>query len=237
MISNGDNMLKVLLLDNNLKDARVLITTIHNLDINVSVIHCTDKDDAFTKATSGHINIFILNIDTNFKDGYAFAKKIRNSKTYEMSFIICISSDISVFDSAYRELHCYDCFVKPLDIHKFLSSFLKLSKYKIIVANPYIKLPVNGIAKQIYIKDIVLAETLGRDIFVYLSNKLKITISSYKYSLVSLKDELGEDFIRIHKSYLVNKAYIESFKNNKVYIKGFATPFTVGRAYLFNIHS
>jgi len=79
---------------------------------------------------------------------------------------------------------------------------------------------------QIQIMDIFYFEGLKDYVKIYSKNGMHIT----KRTLISLENELdNETFLRIQKSYIVNRIYIEKLKGNRIEINGNDIP--IGAAY------
>lgn len=73
--------------------------------------------------------------------------------------------------------------------------------------------------------DILYVESLGNYVTYHLKSRKLI---SYE-SLNDVSDKLGSDFLRIHKSYVINKSYVNSYNYEDVEIGSAKIPF--GRAY------
>ena len=80
---------------------------------------------------------------------------------------------------------------------------------------------------RMFFRDIKWIEAEGNYTTIYLSNDKRSVI---RQSLSMLQEQLPEeDFIRIHKSYVVNKKYIHQIKAGAIYVDNRELP--VGRSY------
>lgn len=80
------------------------------------------------------------------------------------------------------------------------------------------KVPLN-------VADIQLVESLSDYIKIHLENSTLIT----RERISKMEEELPENFIRIHRSFLVNKKYVVSYTSEKVAVAGLEL--TIGRKY------
>lgn len=122
-----------------------------------------------------------------------------------------------VFVTAYSEYaiqaikaKAYDYILKPLDPKEFQFTVLKLMNdaKSDLKLNTYLTLKDSGESVPIMISDIEYIEARGAYSCIYLNNAKTFTTSK---TLKSLSPSLGDGFIRIHKSYLVNRAFVKSF--------------------------
>lgn len=83
------------------------------------------------------------------------------------------------------------------------------------VAGATITISTGSAVYRIRYDDILYLESLNKKINVYTQNK---RISCYS-SLQTLGEELGEDFIRCHKSYIINKSKIKELYTRDMYVE------------------
>lgn len=146
-----------------------------------------------------------------------------------------------IFTTAYRnfavdafELDAIDYLVKPISFERFLKSANKfLSAVMTIDSNntqnktvkEFIILKSDKKNYKMQFKDILYIESLDNYIKVHTSNN---SIICYE-SLSNLMQELSIDFVRIHRSYIVNIKKVDVFTTAYLQIEG--TKLTVGRNY------
>jgi two-component system response regulator LytT len=97
-------------------------------------------------------------------------------------------------------------------------------------SNQVLKIKSDKRVHRISPSDILYVESLGNYVTYHLKNGKLI---SYE-SLNVVSDKLGNDFLRIHKSYIVNKSYVSSYNYEDVEIGSTKIPF--GRAYRSSVH-
>lgn len=76
------------------------------------------------------------------------------------------------------------------------------------------------------VDDIVLIQGLGNYVLVHTAENKKHT---YYSSLNGLMDKLSEEFMRIHKSYIINLNHIDKIEDNHVYLNGHKIPVSLGK--------
>ncbi len=149
-----------------------------------------------------------------------------------------------IFTTAYREyalqgyeLDVIDYLLKPITFERFLAAVEKYYRRKekvSIVANyefssiPEVYLKIKSGLKTYQFKesDILYIESLKDYIQLYLKDGEKTMI---KYRLGQIDQELSESFIRIHKSFIINKKKITSYTTNSVEIGN--TVLVIGEVY------
>lgn len=150
-----------------------------------------------------------------------------------------ISKDIKViFTTAYPdfalegfELNAVDYLLKPIPFERFYQAVSKLnSESKIEVSNTnnstvpdflFIKTDGKNKFQKVFLKDVLYVESLQNYVCIHTVKQQIITHSSLKNVIESLPEN---DFIQIHKSYVVSLKHIESTDNFSVFINGKELP-------------
>lgn len=149
-------------------------------------------------------DVFIMDYQTPEIDGMTFAKKIREEFGDGKVIIFVTSFSEIVYDSFLVKTHRF--LVKPVDKNKFfeaLDSYLLADKNskKMIIKN-------DGYTNVFDSSDILYIEACGKESYIYFENEQVVT----KKTIASLEDELrGNNFYRIHRTYLVNMKKIKGF--------------------------
>ncbi len=127
-----------------------------------------------------------------------------------------------IFVTAYSQYaikalkgHAFDYLLKPLNPIEFKTC---ISRYeKEVLSNDgirrYLQVKEQGSNIPISFEEIEFLRADGAYSKIHLVKKKEYTIAK---TLKSMIDILGADFIRIHKSYIVNKMMIKSFKKNSL---------------------
>jgi DNA-binding LytR/AlgR family response regulator len=156
-----------------------------------------------------------------------------------------------IFTTAYRkyalegfELDAVDYLLKPISLERFLKGVNKVLQLNIPAeqvpppakesgkeaANSFLYFRADRKMVKIFFNDILFIEALKDYIKIVTPNKTIIT----KYVLTTLAEVLpADEFLRIHKSYIVAINKIESFNADSIQIAKHELP--VGRLYKFDV--
>ena len=161
------------------------------------------------------IDLMICDIEMPDITGINFVKSIRNAP-------------LVIFVTSHRDyaLDCYevspvDFLLKPLDLERFLKSIEKvrqrmLNPPETAKIEPYFFVRENLNYVQIAYKDVQYMQ--GQE------NFLQIVTSEQTYlpilTISKMEEQLkGDDFLRVHRSYLVNRSAIRMITKNDVVLK------------------
>lgn len=142
-----------------------------------------------------------------------------------------------IFTTAYPqyavegfELEALDYLVKPISYKRFLKAFNKVSPVKeeaVIIPTPptapgsstednfmFVKAEYGSV--KIFISEITYIQGLKDYLKINLNNgKSILTLSNFKALLEKLPEK---NFVRVHNSYVVNLAYVDSIQRNRIVI-------------------
>lgn len=192
---------------------------------------CKNALEAFNIINSEEINLIFLDINMPDISGLSFAKSInKNIKI--------------IFTTAYREyavdgfdLQAVDYLLKPISFERLLQAINKFLDETIHIINPgteeirYEKsnfIFVRSDRKMIKINfsDVNYIESLSDYIKIHLTDKTVIT----RETITSIEAKLPKnEFIRVHRSFIVSVLKIDSFTNEYIEINKKAIP--ISRTY------
>lgn len=188
----------------------------------------TKAIDAIEVLNKDNIDLLFLDINMPGISGIEFLKSLTNPPKV-------------IFTTAYRnfavdafELDVLDYLVKPISFERFLKAINKfLSLYKPesnketkkTQEKDYIILKADKKNYKLKFTDIVFIESLDNYVKVHTIN---FSIICYE-SLSNLVKQLPNDFIRIHRSYIINISKIDVYTSS--YIEIGKRKFIIGRNY------
>jgi len=188
----------------------------------------TDAISALEILNQKQIDVIFLDIHLPKLKGIDFLKTL----SYLPKIIITTAYEKYALEGF--ELEITDYLLKPFSFERFLKAVNRLQK--IPATHTFHNLSINERAHRfinvnkkmvkIYIDEIVYVESLKEYVKIYTSEKQIVT----KFQLGELEEFLNNNnFLRIHRSFLVAKNKIDSFTAEEVEINGTSIP--IGRTY------
>ncbi len=195
------------------------------------VASCKNALDAFTVINSQRIDLIFLDINMPEISGLSFAKTM--------------TKDIKIiFTTAYREyaidgfdLQAVDYLLKPISFERMLQAINKYFNENKPVTEVKLEDFSNGKSDSIFVRsdrkmikvnfsEIIFIESLSDYIKIHLKEKTVIT----RESLSNIEAKLPQNnFLRIHRSYIVSLSGIDSFTHDTVLIQKHELP--ISRSY------
>lgn len=174
------------------------------------ILVAEDGLEAVKIAGNEKIDIALLDIDMPNLDGLETAKII--NKTFPKVKLVFITAYMEYAVDSFC-VHPYDYLLKPIDISKFkdtLNDLISIQKKECNDNN--IDTIVVKNKRELFIvpiKDILYFEKVGRDVLVH-TCKEEYTLDK---TLSELENRLNSNFLRVHKSFIVNVKKIKKIKD------------------------
>lgn len=166
-------------------------------------------EEAITVLSKEDVHICFLDIQLHTRSGFELLPYL--SKQTKVIFVTAFS-EYAI--NAIRE-KAFDYLLKPLNplelkacISRYEREYLKEENQ-----SQYLSIKVQGASTPLRIADIEYIEAAGAYCTIRLTDGKQYTTAK---TLKTMADIVGNDFIRVHKSYLVNKAMIKSFKKDNL---------------------
>jgi two-component system, LytTR family, response regulator len=179
--------------------------------------------DALQFLQTNHVDVLLLDIQMQELSGIELIKQLDNKP-----LVILITANASFASEAY-DLDVIDYLVKPVMFVRFEKAIEKAKDFIELrnknVVEDFIFAKVNGVFTKINFDDISYIEAMGNYIAV-VTNTKNILYQSIK-SIEALLP--SANFIRVHKSFIINIKNITNFTSDYVVIAG--KQITVGRNY------
>ncbi len=208
------------------------VAKIPNLNL---VKSCKNAMEAFEVSNSQNIDLFFLDINMPDISGLSLAKTINKKSKI-------------IFTTAYREyavdgfdLQAVDYLLKPIAFDRFLQAVNKFFETQSVISkqveiketsvkNDYIFVRSERKMVKINFDEILYVESLSDYIKIHTKDTVLVTretISNLEMKLPSLQ------FLRIHRSYIVNLNKTDSYTNEFIEIEKNAIP--ISRTYKENV--
>lgn len=173
------------------------------------IITASSLDEAIQLAKGDHFNICFLDINLNNQSGFDLLPYLTPDTK-----VIFVTAYSEFAIKAIKE-NAFDYLLKPINPAEFKLCLNRYEKEVIDVegSKKYLHIKDQGATIPIQLDEIEFLQAEGAYSKIHLTkNREYITAKTLK----SMTDALGKDFIRIHKSYIINKTMIKSFKKNSL---------------------
>lgn len=225
--------IKCLLVDDEPLAVRLIEKHLAKMDGFEVVATCNNALKAFEILNTQPIDLMFLDIKMPNITGIEFLKNLKNPPK-------------TILTTAYRDfaLESYDIGVvdyllKPVTFERFfkaVNKFLETNnsqKTNETAADPFVVLKSGIKNYKINTGDVLYIESLKDYIKIYIENDKPVT---FKYKIGDLELDLKENnFLRIHRSFLINTHKIAAFTNNEIEVKG--VPIPIGASYKEDVMS
>ena len=205
------------------------VAKLENFEI---VAECSDAMKALNILRAKPVDLMFMDIQMPQITGIEFLKTLKHAPKV-------------IVTTAYREyaldgfeLDVVDYLLKPITFERFLKS---VNKYYLMfqddvqlvasqsdkgIDEAFIYVKENKKVVKIYLSEIKYIEGLSEYVQIH-TDKRKVIV---KTSLTQMEEKLpGEQFLRIHKSYIISVSKIEAFTANTIEIQNKELP--IGRSY------
>jgi two-component system LytT family response regulator len=173
---------------------------------------CSTAFEAFEVLHQQKIDLMFLDVKMPALNGIDFLKSLKNPPA------VIFTTAYSEFALMSYELDAVDYLLKPITTERFQKSLDKLFKSTLTIPleqKDYSYFKVSGKLLKVFHRDILYAQSVKDYILLQTKTDRFLTHMTMK----NLEEILsGELFIRIHRSYLVNKDRIEAVGKSKINI-------------------
>lgn len=186
-------------------------TILIKLDEN-SIIKTFDNTKELQEALNEEkVDILFMDIKLKDTNGIDFIR--HNEKILKNTKIIYITGYLEYVEDIFETNPIY-FLQKPLNEEKIKKAFQKAHN-QIINDNKSITISVGRTKVKIKISDIFYIESCARTLNIYLENQIYTTYEK----LSMFEDALTSNFLRIHKSFLVNMDKISKYQNKSIVLE------------------
>jgi DNA-binding LytR/AlgR family response regulator len=182
---------------------------------------------ALEKLKTETINLIFLDIQMPLLNGLEFAKMITDKPS-----MIIFTTAYSEYALKGYKVNAVDYLVKPVFFEDFKASVFKAKKmYDLMFQQENTIKPLffkeNGVLVKVPPTQILYIQSMQNYIEIHLENRKRIIVH---YTLKNILDQLPTDeFLQIHKSYIVNTKYITHIDGATLYLNEISLPIARNR--------
>ena len=158
----------------------------------------------------------ILIMDINLKDGNGIETVKHLQKLYPNLKVIYLTGIIQYATAIFETNPAY-FLVKPINENHLNDAIEKVSREIELDKSNSLVIKTNGCEMIIYRRDIVYVESQGRKLLLHLNDERVLEIYE---KMDAFQQQLGEAFVRSHKSYLIHMKYITERTNKEFILSG-----------------
>lgn len=182
-----------------------------------------ESGDRFLETLGQEYDVIIFDVDMPGMNGLDCARKIRET---DENVIILFVTNMAQYAVNGYEVDAIDYIIKPVGYYDFSLKFQKAVRRLSRRTEKSIMLETGAKVQRVKVSDIAYVEVLSHYVIYHLKNETIKLRGSMKEQELKLS---AYNFSRIHKSYLVNLAYVENIQGNVITVAGEQLP--VGLAY------
>ena len=215
--------LKCLIIEDQLPAQEILTGYLQEVPRLELVAAYVDPLAAITLLETTKIDILFLDVHLPKISGIDFLKSLQSTPH------IILTTAFPEYALEGFELDVVDYLLKPFSFERFLRAIAKIERIvksdDPIIYQQALFVKTKGIIQKIKIEEILLVEAKGDFVLMYTLSEKYIVSTSLQNSL----QLLGEQFVRCHKSFIVNVTYIEKIIGNTIQLRAYTIP--IGRTF------
>ncbi|MCI5773467.1 MAG: LytTR family DNA-binding domain-containing protein [Erysipelotrichaceae bacterium] len=204
-------MINIAICDDNQNDLDNIVKVLSGIELKFNIHQYLTPQQLLSDINNGIIfDAFLLDILMNEENGIDLARHIR--KTHQTTPIFFITATPEFALQGY-EVNALRYYLKPLDIPKLSLDLYNILKNVEQRKNSYITLTNTKGLFKLRINDIYYIESMLRTIKIHTKNDSFTAIGKISDFEETLKNN---NFVRVHKSFLVNLAYIKNIYKDTI---------------------
>jgi two-component system LytT family response regulator len=197
-----------------------------------TIFQLTKTEEAYKIAKKGKVCLFIIDLQLYDYSGMELAENIRELDDHKMTPMVFITGNMIRELFAFKTYHCYDYIIKPYS-EKQVIRVLKtiLSNTKEDDDETVIQFNTRPYVYTVKLSEILYVESLNRNISIHTYNGSQTLKGK---TMTEIYKQLGQHFLRVHRSFIVNIKNIvrTNYSKREIFIKGEEKPIPIGKSKL-----
>jgi len=186
-----------------------------------AVADCKNAIEASVELKKNNVDLVFLDIQMPKLSGIDFLKNLPNPP------LVIFTTAFPEYAIEGYELNICDYLLKPISFERFFKSVLKVQDYfegknnRNHATEPFFFIKSNQKIEKISIDDILYIEALSNHVIIYTKQKKYVAYMSFK----GIESRLPQNqFLKIHKSYIVSINAINAIDNDEVILENKTLP-------------
>ena len=206
--------IRCLIIDDEPSSQNVLKTFIDKIDYLELIEVSNNALEGLDFLKKEAIDLIFLDINMPHLSGVSFYKSLQNPPK------VIFTTAYSEYAIEGFELNAIDYLLKPFSFERFMKAVAKVKDY-FDQKTEFILLKSDKKTHQIKLNEVLFVESLGDYIKVFIENDFLITYKTLK----TMRDVLPKNqFIQVHKSFIINKNKLDYIEGNTVIINKYKIP-------------
>ncbi len=205
-------MLKTLIIDDEPLAHEVIKHHLQGYDDISLLAGCYNATEALRCLAQQQVDLLLLDINMPALTGIELLKVLHNRP------LVIIISAYKDYALEGFELDVVDYLVKPVSAGRLFEALNKVRRRIATItlsAEQYIVLKVDREKRRFLLNDITMFEAYGNYVKVWQADQMTLVSSTLKWILQQLPQQ---QFVQVHKSYVVNKSHVAAVNGEQVYL-------------------
>lgn len=181
-------------------------------DLKFNIAAFSDGDEIVERYDASY-DIILMDIEMKFMDGMSAAEEIRKK---DSEVVIMFITNMPQYAMKGYLVDALDYILKPVSYPVFKQRLDRAVERISSRRHTYITIPVKGGLRKLDTEDIIYVEISIHDLIFHTVHGCFTTVGSMK----KVEEQLGEEFYRCNKCYLINLKYVDAIQNNDVVLGG-----------------
>lgn len=177
-------------------------------NLKFNIVTFSDGDEIVERYDASY-DIILMDIEMKFMDGMSAAGEIRKK---DSEVVIMFITNMPQYAMKGYLVDALDYILKPVSYPVFRQRLDRAIERISSRSHDYIAIPVKGGFRKLDTEDIIYVEISIHDLIFHTVHGDFTTVGSMK----KVEEQLGEEFYRCNKCYLINLKYVDAIQNNDV---------------------
>lgn len=177
-------------------------------NLKFNIVTFSDGDEIVERYDASY-DIILMDIEMKFMDGMSAAEEIRKK---DSEVVIMFITNMPQYAMKGYLVDALDYILKPVSYPVFRQRLDRAIERISSRSHDYIAIPVKGGLRKLDTEDIIYVEISIHDLIFHTVHGDFTTVGSMK----KVEEQLGEEFYRCNKCYLINLKYVDAIQNNDV---------------------